>query len=90
MSTSTSTSTSIGLSIGRAIGNSVAYTAHGALRASQMTGQFGKDIATGAAEQYGIKSAELAARRAELLADTAFVKPVANRKVSVSKSKVAA
>lgn len=85
-----SASTSIGLSIGRAIGNSAAYTAHGALRAGQMTGQFGKDIAAGAAEQYGIKSAELAARRAELLADTAFVKPIANRKLSIPKSKVAA
>ena len=56
----------IGSTIGRALGNAAAYTVHGAVSAAQYTGRFGQDVAAGAAEQYAVKSGELAARRAAL------------------------
>ena len=56
----------IGSTIGRAIGNAAAYSVHGAVSAAQYTGRFGKDVAAGATEQYGVKSAELSARREQL------------------------
>ena len=61
----------IGSTIGRAIGNAAAYTVHGAVSAAQYTGRFGQDVAAGATEQYGVKSAELAARRAALASQRA-------------------
>lgn len=67
MSKTTSTArSSIGLTIGRALGNTAAYTVHGAIRAGQMTGQFGKDVAAGAGAAYAEKAAQLAAEREEL------------------------
>jgi hypothetical protein len=56
----------LGSTIGRALGNAAAYTVHGAISAAQYTGRFGQDVAAGATEQYGVKSAELAARREQL------------------------
>ena len=56
----------IGSTIGRALGNAAAYTVHGAVSAAQYTGRFGQDVAAGATEQYGVKSAELQARREQL------------------------
>lgn len=56
----------IGSTIGRALGNAAAYTVHGAVSAAQYTGRFGQDVAAGATEQYGVKSAELSARREQL------------------------
>ena len=56
----------IGSTIGRALGNAAAYTVHGAVSAAQYTGRFGQDVASGATEQYAVKSGELAARRAAL------------------------
>lgn len=56
----------LGSTIGRALGNAAAYTVHGAVSAAQYTGRFGQDVAAGATEQYGVKSAELSARREQL------------------------
>ena len=56
----------IGSTIGRALGTSAAYAVHGAVSAAQYTGRFGQDVAAGATEQYGVKSAELSARREQL------------------------
>ena len=56
----------IGSTIGRALGNAAAYSVHGAVSAAQYTGRFGQDVAAGATEQYGVKSAELSARREQL------------------------
>ena len=56
----------LGSTIGRALGNAAAYTVHGAVSAAQYTGRFGQDVAAGATEQYGVKSAELQARREQL------------------------
>ena len=56
----------IGSTIGRALGNAAAYTVHGAVSAAQYTGRFGQDVVAGATEQYGVKSAELQARREQL------------------------
>ena len=56
----------IGSTIGRALGNAAAYSVHGAVSAAQYTGRFGQDVAAGATEQYGAKSAELSARREQL------------------------
>ena len=56
----------IGSTIGRAIGTSAAYAVHGAVSAAQYTGRFGQDMAAGAADAYGVKSAELSARREQL------------------------
>ena len=56
----------LGSTIGRALGNAAAYTVHGAVSAAQCTGRFGQDVAAGATEQYGVKSAELSARREQL------------------------
>lgn len=56
----------IGSTIGRALGNAAAYSVHGAVSAAQYTGRFGQDVASGATEQYGVKSAELSARREQL------------------------
>lgn len=56
----------LGSTIGRALGNAAAYTVHGAVSAAQYTGRFGQDVASGATEQYGVKSAELSARREQL------------------------
>lgn len=56
----------LGSTIGRALGNAAAYTVHGAVSAAQYTGRFGQDVAAGATEQYGVKSAELSARRERL------------------------
>jgi len=56
----------IGSTIGRALGNAAAYTVHGAVSAAQYTGRFGQDVAAGAADAYGVKSAELSARREQL------------------------
>lgn len=64
----TTNRTSLGLTVGRALGNGVAYTAHGAIRAGQMAGQFGKDVSRGAAEAYAEKSEQLRIQREELLA----------------------
>jgi hypothetical protein len=71
---SASTSTSIGLVIGKALGNTAAYAVHGAARAAAATGQFGADVAAGATAQYAVKSPELEARRAELLAKSKGVR----------------
>lgn len=91
-----STSTTIGLSIGKFIGNGAAYAVHGAARAASATGEFGKAVAAGATEQYGVKSNELAAHRAALraqaaiaLANNAPVAPQKN-KAAVTKRRVAA
>ena len=56
----------LGSTIGRALGNAAAYSVHGAVSAAQYTGRFGQDVAAGATEQYGVKSAELSARREQL------------------------
>ena len=56
----------LGSTIGRALGNSAAYAVHGAISAAQYTGQFGKDVAAGATDAYGVKSAELLAKREQL------------------------
>lgn len=56
----------LGSTIGRALGNAAAYTVHGTVSAAQYTGRFGQDVAAGATEQYGVKSAELSARREQL------------------------
>lgn len=56
----------IGSTIGRALGNAAAYTVHGAVSAAQYTGRFGQDVAAGAADAYGVKSAELLAKREQL------------------------
>lgn len=56
----------LGSTIGRALGNAAAYTVHGAVSAAQYTGRFGQDVAAGAADAYGVKSAELSARREQL------------------------
>lgn len=56
----------LGSTIGRALGNAAAYTVHGAVSAAQYTGRFGQDVVAGATEQYGVKSAELSARREQL------------------------
>ena len=56
----------IGSTIGRAIGSAAAYSVHGAVSAAQYTGRFGQDVAAGAADAYGVKSAELSARREQL------------------------
>lgn len=53
----------IGSSVGKFLGNAAAYTVHGAVSAAQYTGQFGKDVASGATEQYAVKSAELETKR---------------------------
>lgn len=55
-----------GATIGAALGTSAAYAVHGAVSAAQYTGQFGRDVAAGATEQYAAKSAELSARREQL------------------------
>lgn len=55
-----------GATIGAALGTSAAYAVHGAVSAAQYTGRFGQDMAAGAADAYGVKSGELAARRAAL------------------------
>lgn len=55
-----------GATIGAALGTSAAYAVHGAVSAAQYTGRFGKDVAAGATEQYGVKSAELLAKREQL------------------------
>ena len=56
----------LGSTIGRALGSAAAYSVHGAVSAAQYTGRFGQDVAAGATEQYGVKSAELSARREQL------------------------
>lgn len=56
----------LGSTIGRALGNAAAYTVHGAVSAAQYTGRFGQDVAAGATDAYGVKSAELSARREQL------------------------
>lgn len=56
----------LGSTIGRALGNAAAYSVHGAVSAAQYTGRFGQDVAAGAADAYGVKSAELSARREQL------------------------
>lgn len=56
----------IGSTIGRALGNAAAYSVHGAVSAAQYTGRFGQDVAAGAADAYGAKSAELLAKREQL------------------------
>lgn len=56
----------LGSTIGRALGNAAAYTVHGAVSAAQYTGRFGQDVAAGAADAYGVKSAELLAKREQL------------------------
>ena len=56
----------IGSTIGRALGNAAAYTVHGAVSAAQYTGRFGQDVAAGASDAYGVKSAELLAKREQL------------------------
>lgn len=56
----------IGSTIGRALGTSAAYAVHGAVSAAQYTGRFGQDMAAGAADAYGVKSAELLAKREQL------------------------
>lgn len=61
--TTTTNNTSFGTTVGRALGNAAAYTVHGALSAAQYTGQFGKDVAAGATEQYAAKAEELKAAR---------------------------
>lgn len=66
--TTTAARTSFGLTIGRALGHSAAYAAHGAIRAGQMTGQFGKDVAAGAGAAYAEKSEQLRIQREEMLA----------------------
>lgn len=90
-----STSTTIGLSLGKFIGNSAAYAVHGAARAASATGEFGKGVAAGAAEQYAVKNAELQQRRLELAAQAerviVSVKPVVQKnKAAVTKRRVAA
>ncbi len=55
-----------GATIGAALGTSAAYAVHGAISAAQYTGQFGKDVAAGATDAYGVKSAELLAKREQL------------------------
>lgn len=55
-----------GATIGAALGTSAAYAVHGAISAAQYTGQFGKDVAAGATDAYGAKSAELLAKREQL------------------------
>lgn len=57
-----------GATIGAALGTSAAYAVHGALTAAQYTGRFGQDMAAGAADAYGVKSAELEAKRAAVAA----------------------
>lgn len=54
----------IGTTIGKTIGQAAAYTAHGAIKAGQYTGQFGRDIVEGTREGYRSKAEELAAARA--------------------------
>lgn len=56
----------LGSTIGRALGNAAAYTVHGAVSAAQYTGRFGQDVAAGATDAYGVKSAELLAKREQL------------------------
>ena len=56
----------LGSTIGRALGNAAAYSVHGAVSAAQYTGRFGQDVAAGAADAYGVKSAELLAKREQL------------------------
>ena len=56
----------LGSTIGRALGTSAAYAVHGAVSAAQYTGRFGQDMAAGAADAYGVKSAELLAKREQL------------------------
>lgn len=56
----------LGSTIGRALGNAAAYSVHGAVSAAQYTGRFGQDVAAGATDAYGVKSAELSARREQL------------------------
>lgn len=69
------TTTTFGAAIGSALGKSAAYAAHGAISAGRYTGQFGADLVAGTREGYATKSAELAERRAQLVAQA----PVAVR-----------
>lgn len=64
----TTTSSTLGTKIGAAIGKGAAYAAHGAIRAGQGTGRFGQDVLAGVTTGYASKAEELAAHRAQLLA----------------------
>ena len=55
-----------GATIGAALGTSAAYAVHGAISAAQYTGRFSQDVAAGASDAYGVKSAELLAKREQL------------------------
>ena len=78
----------IGSTIGRALGNAAAYTVHGAVSAAQYTGRFGQDVAAGATEQYGVKSAELQARREQLAEQRGMVAiPVVDKQRRVATAK---
>lgn len=76
---------SAGKSVGKFIGNTAAYAAHGAVVAFNATGQFGKDVASGASDQYTAKSTELAARRSAAIKEVVPVAP-RQRKLAAEKA----
>lgn len=55
---------SLGIKVGRAFGITAAYAAQGAKTALSSTGQFGRDVRTGAKQGYEEKHAMFAAARA--------------------------
>lgn len=70
--------------IGSAIGKSAAYAGHGAIRAGQMTGQFGADLYNGVVDGYTSKAAELSAARAAARAQTPLQVTVARKAEAIT------
>ena len=65
--------------LGSVIGKSAAYAGHGAIRAGQLTGQFGTDLYNGAVDGYTTKAAELSAARAAARTQTPLLVNVARK-----------